>query len=87
MEGKIFIPHELKTIEIDAEKKVFRVNGEDFGKECTGFTIHCNRYNDFDIRVEIDTTVHYATYGENQQKTGEKEYQTDTPWFLPRGSD
>lgn len=32
--SKIFIPHELKTIEVDTEKKIFRINGEDFGHEC-----------------------------------------------------
>lgn len=24
---KVFVPHELKTIEVDVEKKIFRVNG------------------------------------------------------------
>ncbi len=83
MENRIFIPHELKTIEVDAEKKIFRVNGEDFGENCTGFTIHCNRYNDFDVRIEIGTTVIIATYGEDQQKTNEHQYKTDAPWFSP----
>lgn len=82
-EKKIFVPHELKTIEVDAEKKIFKVNGEDFGKKCTGFYIHCKRYDDFQIRMEVDTTVIIANYGENQQKTNEKEYQTDTPWYSP----
>ena len=39
--NKIFVPHELKTIEVDTEKKIFRINGEDFGRECTGFIISC----------------------------------------------
>ena len=72
---KIFVPHELKTIEVDAEKKIFRVNGEDFGKDCTGFTITCNRYDDFNVRLEIDTTVVVATYGDNQQKASENQYE------------
>ena len=83
MGNKIFVPHELKTIEVDAEKKIFRVNGEDFGKDCTGFTITCRRYDDFDVRIEVDTTVVFATYGEDQQKTGERQYETDCPWFSP----
>lgn len=58
---KVFIPHELKTIEVDTEKKIFRINGEDFGKECTGFSIHCNSEG-WNIRVAVDTTVHFATY-------------------------
>ena len=83
MSEKIFVPHELKTIEVDAENKIFRVNGEDFGDKCSGFTITCRRYDDFDVRIELDTTVVVATYGENQQKTSEEEYETDDPWFLP----
>ena len=31
--SKIFVPHELKTIEVDTEKKIFRINGEDFGED------------------------------------------------------
>lgn len=41
-ERKIFVPHELKTVEIDVEKKIFRVNGEDFGKDCTSFSLDCS---------------------------------------------
>ena len=33
-------PRELKTVEIDVEKKIFRVNGEDFSK-VTGFKLSC----------------------------------------------
>lgn len=77
----IFVPHELKTIEVDAEKKIFRINGEDFGKNCTGFTIHCRRYDDFDVMIEVDTTVVVATYGKDQQKTSERQYKTDCPWY------
>lgn len=84
MSEKIFVPHELKTIEVDAEKKIFRINGEDFGKGCTGFSIHCSSHDDFNIRVEVDTTVYYATYGENQQKTSEQKYETNERWFSNR---
>ena len=59
--SEFFIPHELKTIEVDTEKKIFKVNGEDFGRGCTGFTIMCNGYESFDIRMEIDTTVHFVS--------------------------
>lgn len=79
--NKIFTPHELKTIEVDAEKKIFRINGEDFGNDCTGFSIHCRRFDNFELRVEVDTTVCFSTYGFDQQKTGETEYQTNDTWF------
>jgi hypothetical protein len=59
--GRIFIPHELKTIEVDTEKKVFKINGEDIGKDCAGFTITCMNYGSFDIRVEVDTTVKFIS--------------------------
>ena len=61
MMDKIFIPHELKTIEVNTEKKIFRVNGEDFGKDSTGFWIYCKRYDTFDIRLEVDSTVHFVS--------------------------
>lgn len=57
---KIFISHELKTIEVDTEKKIFRINGEDFGNDCTGFLISCTPDN-FRVDMEIDTTVRFAT--------------------------
>lgn len=75
MDGIFTAPHELKTIEVDAENKIFRINGEDFGEHCTGFTIHCNRYDDFFIKAEINATVYYATYGKNQQKTSELHFE------------
>lgn len=85
--SKIFTPHELKTIEVDVEKKIFRINGEDFGNDCTGFAIFCNGHRDFHIRVEVDTKVVIANYGFDLRKEKEKEYQTNTPWFSPKGAD
>lgn len=76
----IFLPHELKTIEVDTEKKIFKINGEDFGKGCTGFSITCHSYNSFDIRVEIETTVKYVSI-RNGKVADEKQYETDEPWF------
>ena len=81
---KVFVPHELKTLEVDTEKKLFRINGEDFGKGCTGFQVICNCYDSFDIRVEIDTTVKYVAIRDGKIAE-EQRYQTDVPWFS--GSD
>lgn len=36
-------PRQLKTVEIDVENKIFRVNGEDFGRVAEGFTLSCLR--------------------------------------------
>lgn len=59
--NKLFVPHELKTIEVDTEKKIFKINGEDFGKDCTGFTITCHNYNSFDVRAEVNATVRFVS--------------------------
>lgn len=78
-ERKIFTPHELKTIEIDVEKKIFKVNGEDFGKNCTGFSIGCSagRKHDewFDLTVRISTDVKYTNYDIHGEKTKEGSYR------------
>lgn len=63
-EKKIFVPHELKTIEVDVEKKIFRVNGEDFGKGCTGFQIFCNANHTKDngmysVYMEIESNIRF----------------------------
>lgn len=80
MKNKIFIPHELKTLTIDAEKKIFEINGEEFGKVCTGFTITCKSYNDFDIRVEIDTTVKFVSIRDGEF-AGEAEHPVRGSWY------
>ena len=76
-EKKIFVPHELKTIEIDTENKIFRVNGEDFGKRCTGFSIDCSVDRDkkefFKVDTSIKTTIKFANYDRNGNKTSEGE--------------
>lgn len=79
--SKIFIPHKLKTIEVDTEKKVFKINGEEFGRGCTGFRITCQRYDEFDIRVEVDTTVHLVTIRGSDFR--HRRYQTRDPQFGP----
>ena len=56
------IPNELKTLEVDVEKKIFKVNGVPFGKKCTGFRISCKAGDGFSIRMDIDTTVELASY-------------------------
>lgn len=77
---QIFIPHELKTIEVDTEKKIFRINGEEFGRDCTGFSItYCGR-DAFDIRVEVDARVRYVSI-KNGERIMDRSYITDTPQF------
>ena len=84
MVNKIFALHELKTIEVDAEKKIFRVNGEDFGKDCTGFSITCHSYDSFDIRIEVDTTVRFVSI-KNGKCVVDNQHTTNTPHFSDPG--
>ena len=77
---KLFMPHELKTVEIDVEKRSFKINGEDFGKNCTGFTMTCNGVDDFNIRVEVDTTVQFATYN-GKSRTSVEEHPAFASWY------
>lgn len=64
--GKIFAPHHLKTIEVDTENKIFKVNGEEFGRDCTGFTIWCDGPGRFNIRMDLDARVRYVHYENNE---------------------
>lgn len=75
--GKLFVPHELKTIEIDIEKKIFKVNGEDFGSDCTGFSIGCLAEKGWLVKVSIDTTMRLVGY--NSQGEMESDHTYDRP--------
>ncbi|MCM1191985.1 MAG: hypothetical protein NC123_17045 [Butyrivibrio sp.] len=70
MNAEIFtdVPNELKTIEVDVEKKIFKVNGVPFGDHCTYFNISCDAMEGFKIRMEFNTTVKFASYGMNGRK-------------------
>ena len=80
MTDGIFNLHELKTIEVDVEKKTFKINGEDFGRGCTGLTITCNGYNNFSVRAEVDTTVQFATFNGNG-RTSYSEHPAMRSWY------
>lgn len=64
----MFEIQELKTLEIDVEKKIFNINGEPFAKDCSGFSIFC-RPKEFEIHVDMDHTIRFATFN---LRTGEK---------------
>lgn len=76
--SKIFIPHELKTIEVDTEKKIFRINGEDFGYGCTGFMISCTP-EDFRIDMKVNTTVYFASYSNKGELREQGTYKAEIP--------
>ena len=70
--NRVFVPHQLKTITVDTEKKIFRINGEDFGRDCTGFTISCDGPGRFDIRLEMNCTVRFVHY-ENSKVVSDRQ--------------
>ena len=86
---KIFVPHELKTIEVDTEKKVFKVNGEEFGRDCAGFTITCHSYQNFTVRMEVDAIVRYVHYENNEIVSDKQGIPHSGKWTdnLQKGSD
>lgn len=70
MKAEVFtdMPNELKTIEVDVQKKIFKVNGVPFDDRCTRFDISCEAVEGFKITMEIDTTVQFASYGMSGKK-------------------
>ena len=74
-------PRELKTVEIDVENKVFRVNGEDFGKVVEGFTLSCLSHEDkekdwFNVTLQLVDRLTYTNgYDINGNLTSEYEWK------------
>ena len=52
----------IESIEIIPEKKIFRINGKDFGKRCTGFRLLVIKSgtDDFEVKINYDTAVTYT---------------------------
>ena len=57
------VPQEIKTLEVDTEKKVFKLNGVDFGNGCEYFEISCTGGEGFKIRMELSKHIICANYG------------------------
>ncbi len=57
------IPQEIKTLEVDTEKKIFKLNGVDFGDDCDYFEISCTGGEGFKIRLELSKRIICANYG------------------------
>ena len=75
--AKIFseTPNELKTVEIDIEKKVFNVNGVPFGEGCRSFVISFDAVEGHSMRMDINTSVKFAHYNLNGEKTTDYTYE------------
>lgn len=57
------VPQKIKTLEVDTEKKVFKLNGVDFGNGCDYFEISCAGGEGFKIRMELSKCIICANYG------------------------
>lgn len=81
-----FIPDaELETIEIDVKNKKFLVNGREFGKDATEFSLHCHTSQDdgkwWQISLNIRTDVTYlANYDIDGKQTSAEEIVKGTPY-------
>lgn len=53
-----FIPKELKTLEIDIENKIFKVNGENFGSKCQYLKIECSP-PEWRFKVSVKKTIEF----------------------------
>nr|UWD72780.1 MAG: hypothetical protein [Bacteriophage sp.] len=56
------VPQEIKTLEVDTEKKVFKLNGVNFGDGCDYFEISCTGGEGFKIRMELSKRIICANY-------------------------
>lgn len=78
-----FIPKELKTLEIDIENKIFKVNGENFGSKCQYLKIECSPpewkfkvvitrpmvfCGSYDLKGKENRTLREVRYGEKFKK-------------------
>lgn len=57
------VPQEIKTLEVDAEKKIFKLNGIDFADSCDYFGVSCTATEGFRIRMELSKRIICANYG------------------------
>lgn len=51
------VPQEIKTLEVDAEKKIFKLNGIDFADSCDYFSVSCTATEGFRIRMELSKRI------------------------------
>lgn len=68
---KVFLdlPNELKTLEVDTDKKMFNINGIPFGKGIESFDIHYEA-RERKISVEFDSHIKFASYDMYGSKIG-----------------
>lgn len=55
---EIFMPKELKTLEINIENKTFKINGENFGSKCQYLKIECST-PEWKFKVSVTKTIEF----------------------------
>lgn len=76
MQAEIFkreFANKLKTIEIDVDKKIFKINGEDFSDCTTDFTIYFEPCDGFKICVSATTEAKFMSYCEKKKMAVSKD--------------
>ena len=76
---------ELETVEIDVKNKTFKVNGREFGKDATEFSLNCHTsHNDgewWKVKLSIMTEVSYlANYDIDGKQTSAEERISGSPY-------
>lgn len=56
------VPQKIKTLEVDTEKKIFRLNGIDFAEGCDYFEVSCKGGEGFRVRMELNKRIVCANY-------------------------
>lgn len=59
------VPQEIKTLEVNTEKKIFKLNGVNFGDGCDYFAISCTGGEGFKIHMVLSKHIICANYGLN----------------------
>lgn len=59
------VPQEIKTLEVDTEKKIFRLNGIDFADGCDYFEVSCEGGEGFKVRMELNKRIALVSYDLN----------------------
>ena len=59
------VPQEIKTLEVDTEKKIFRLNGIDFADGCDYFEVSCEGGEGFKVRMDLNKRIALVSYDHN----------------------
>ena len=64
------VPQEIKTLEVDVEKRIFRLNGIGFAEGCDYCSVSCEGGKGFHVRMELNKRIILADYDHNNALKG-----------------